>query len=226
MNKIYVFSGLGVDRRVFDKIDFGDLDITHVEWIRPEPDEALAHYAKRISENKIMPHSVLIGLSFGGMLSVEIAKLIPVEKIILIASAKEKNELPRGFLMKCLLRLRRFIPERSLTRPNRIAYWFFGVKEKNEKQLLQDILKDTDPQFFKWAINEIINWDNETIPANSIHIHGNKDRIIPITNVKADYIIENGGHFMTVNKPEEIGGIIKTILHKKSKQIHTYRQMA
>ncbi|MGN7784629.1 hypothetical protein ACTJIJ_08885 [Niabella sp. 22666] len=121
MSKIYVFSGLGVDRRVFNNIDFGDLDIAHVEWIDPEPEEPLVHYAQRIAANRIIPHSTLIGLSFGGMLSVEIAKLIPVDKIILIASAKTKNELPRGFLMKLLLRLRKFIPDRKLTSPNAIA---------------------------------------------------------------------------------------------------------
>ena len=214
MRKIYVFSGLGVDRRVFNNIDFGDLDITHVEWIKPQPNEPLVHYARRIAVNKIAPASTLIGLSFGGMLSVEIAKLIPVEKIVLIASAKTKNELPRGFLMKCLLRLRKFIPERKLTRPNAIADWFFGAKTVEEKRLLRYILKDTDPDFFKWAINEIIHWENEMIPVNSIHIHGNKDRIIPVKNVKADYVIEGGGHFMTVNKADKIGHIIRSVLEK------------
>ncbi|MGE9311840.1 alpha/beta fold hydrolase [Niabella sp. CJ426] len=212
MNKIYVFSGLGVDQRVFKNIDFYGLDINHIEWIKPEPNEPLTHYAKRIAENRIEPQSILMGLSFGGMLSVEISKLIPVEKIILIASAKTKNELPHGFLMKCLLKLRKLIPERKLTRPNAIADWFFGVKTKPEKQLLSDILKDTDPGFFKWAINEIINWQNVTMPVNSIHIHGNKDRILPIKNVKADYVIDGGGHFMTVSKAKEIGQIIRTLV--------------
>lgn len=212
MSKIYIFSGLGVDHRVFDHLDFGDLDITHVKWIKPEFKESLTSYAKRIAEKIVAPDPVLIGLSFGGMLSIEISKLIPVEKVILIASAKTKNELPRGFLMKCLIKLRRFIPQHGFTRPNRIAYWFFGVKAKEEKQLLRDILKDTDPAFFSWAINGIVNWQNVTLPANCIHIHGDRDRIIPIKNVKADYVIEGGGHFMTVNKAKEIEDIIKSII--------------
>lgn len=212
MSKIYVFSGLGVDRRVFNNIDFGDLDISHVEWIPPQPHESLAHYAQRIATGTVAPHSALIGLSFGGMLSVEIAKWIPINKIILIASAKTKNELPRGFIMRCLLRLRKFIPEKKLTKPNIIADWFFGAKTAFEKQLLHDILKDTDPEFFKWAIHEIINWENETMPDRCIHIHGSKDRIIPIKNVKADYVIDGGGHFMTVNRAAEIGKIIRDLL--------------
>ncbi len=113
--------------------------------------------------------------------------------------------------MKCLLKLSTFIPEGKLTSPNAVADWFFGANTASEKQLLRDILKDTDPAFFKWAINEIIHWENETMPAHSIHIHGNKDRIIPIKNVKADYVIEGGGHLMTVNKAAEVEHIIRSV---------------
>ena len=91
------------------------------------------------------------------------------------------------------------------------------VEIDSEKLLLKNILKDTDPKFFAWAINEIVNWKNETIPENIIHIHGNKDRIIPFKNVKADFVIEGGGHFMTVNKAGEIEKIIKSVIKKDSK---------
>lgn len=35
MNKIYVLSGLGIDRRVFDRIDFGDLNLEFINWKEP-----------------------------------------------------------------------------------------------------------------------------------------------------------------------------------------------
>ncbi|MGA9212228.1 MAG: alpha/beta hydrolase, partial [Kaistella sp.] len=92
-----------------------------------------------------------------------------------------------------------------------ITDWFFGIDSKAEKQLLKRILKETNPQFLGWAINEIANWENEFQPHNCIHIHGNKDRIIPIQNVQADFVIQNGGHFMNVNKSKEIERIIKQI---------------
>jgi len=44
------------------------------------------------------PDPVLIGLSFGGIMCTEIAKQIPVEKIIIISSIKHSGELP--FWMK------------------------------------------------------------------------------------------------------------------------------
>ncbi len=35
MSKIYIFSGLGVDKRVFHKIDFSNLNAVFVDWIDP-----------------------------------------------------------------------------------------------------------------------------------------------------------------------------------------------
>lgn len=216
MNKIYIFSGLGVDRRVFDNIDFGDLNVEFIDWISPLTNEAIEIYAERISRKIISENPILIGLSFGGMVAVEISKIIKTEKIILIASAKNRFELPRFNRFSGKLKLNKLIPKAIFKKQNFITNWLFGIESEAEKQLLKNILKDTDPNFFAWAINEIVNWKNETIPENLIHIHGNKDRIIPIKNVKADFVIDGGGHFMTVNRAEKMRKIIRQICQHNS----------
>ncbi|MPS71651.1 MAG: alpha/beta hydrolase [Chryseobacterium sp.] len=209
MSKIYVFSGLGVDKRVFDNINFETLDVEFIDWIEPLENESLENYALRISKKINYVNPILIGLSFGGMLAVEISKIIKVEKLILIASAKNKFELPLIYRIFGKLNLIKLIPKKIFKQQNSITNWLFGIESDSEKQLLKDILQDTDLDFFSWAINEIANWKNETYPENCFHIHGNRDRIIPIKNIKADVMIENGGHFMTVNKAKEIENIIK-----------------
>ena len=211
MNKIYIFSGLGVDQRVFDKIDFGNLDVEFIDWIEPLKSETLENYAKRISLSLNQTNPILIGLSFGGMIAVEISKILQTKNIILIASAKTRNELPKIYQLAGKLKLNKLIPNSLFKKQNFITNWFFGLETKAEKQLLKRILKDTNPNFLSWAINEILNWKNEVHLNNCFHIHGNKDRIIPIQNLKADFIIEKGGHFMTVNKAEEIERLIKQI---------------
>lgn len=97
--------------------------------------------------------------------------------------------------------------------------WMFGVRSGDEKKLLRDIIKDTDPDFLRWAVNEIIKWKNQITPENALHIHGDRDKIIPVQNVKADQIVKNGGHFMTVTHSGEIGVLIKNILNNPAKQI-------
>ena len=210
MNKIYIFSGLGVDERVFDTIDFSDLDAVFVDWIDPLKNETFESYARRISKD-FEKDSILIGLSFGGMLAVEVSKIIQTKKVILIASAKNKNELPKWFLLAGKLKLNSLVPSSLLKSTNFITNWLFGAVTPAEKQLLKNIIKDTDPQFLKWAINQIVNWKNTDVPQNCIHIHGSNDRILSVKNVKADYMIKNGGHFMTVNKAKEIERIIKKL---------------
>lgn len=209
MNKIYIFSGLGVDRRVFENINFENLDIEFVDWITPLDKESLEDYAIRISKKIISPNPIIIGLSFGGILATEISKFLKVKKLILIASAKTKYELPFLYRLAGNLRLNKLLPNRVLKHQNCISNWFFGIKTESEKQLLKSILKDTSSEFLSWAIHEIVNWKNEKFPENVIHIHGSKDRIIPIKNVKIDFRIENGGHFMTVNRALEIQKLIK-----------------
>jgi len=208
MSKIYIFSGLGVDRRVFDNINFGGLDIEFIDWIDPLKNESLQNYAERISLKITAENPILIGLSFGGMVAVEISKILKTERIILIASAKNKFELPAVYRITGKLKLNKLIPKSIFKKQNFITNWIFGIESESEKQLLKSILQDTDPDFFSWAINEIVNWNNELTQKNLVHIHGNKDRIIPINNVKTDFIIESGGHFMTVNRSRIIEKII------------------
>lgn len=210
MRKIYIFSGLGVDKRVFDNIDFSGLNIAFVDWIDPLKNETFESYAYRISKD-FEENSVLIGLSFGGMLAVEVSKTIPVKKVILIASAKNKNELPKWFLLAGRLNLNSLVPSSLLKTTNFITNWLFGATTSAEKLILKNIIKDTDPTFLKWAINQIVNWKNLSVPQNYIHIHGTNDRILPSKNLKIDYKIKNGGHFMTVNKAKEIEVIIKKL---------------
>lgn len=212
MSKIYVFSGLGVDERVFNNIDFGTLDVEFIDWIQPLERENLENYALRISKKITAENPILIGLSFGGMLTVEISKIIKVEKLILIASAKNKFELPFVYRLFGRQNLVKLIPKKIFKQQNSLTNWIFGIETDSEKQLLKEILQDTELDFFSWAINEIANWKNESIPENCFHIHGNKDRIIPIKNVKTDFVIENGGHFMTVNKAKEIQDIILNLI--------------
>lgn len=95
--KYYVFSGLGADERVFKNLSFGEAEVEHIHWIPPLTTETLAQYAQRIAQRITTPHPVLVGLSFGGMVAVEIAKILPVEKVILISSAKTRDELPPSY---------------------------------------------------------------------------------------------------------------------------------
>ena len=211
-NKLYVFSGLGADERVFTHIDFGAYKPVFIRWITPLHQEKIEDYATRISTQITTVRPILIGLSFGGIIAIEIAKQIPVAQIILIASVKTKTELPPYFMAGKGFMLHKFIPASILKQANFITYWFFGIKTAADKKLLKNILYDTDPGFLKWGIDKIAHWKNSAIPANIIHIHGTNDKIFPLKYINYDYKVIDGGHFMAINKAERISELIKIIL--------------
>ncbi|GEM63300.1 hypothetical protein SF1_12820 [Sphingobacterium faecium NBRC 15299] len=213
---IYILSGLGVDRRVFSRINFEGLPIEYLDWMYPVAQESMASYAKRLSLKITAKDPILIGLSFGGMMAIEIAKIIKVQKIVLLASAKGTEEIPILYRIIGGLKLNHILPNALLKKHNILLDYFFGITLKQDKLMLKQILRDTDPQFLVWAIDKILNWKNEIISADLIHIHGSKDRIIPIKNITPSYVIEHGGHFMTMTHAKDIELLLRKLLIKHS----------
>lgn len=209
---IYVFSGLGADERAFQKLDFAGADVCFIRWISPRANESLPAYAKRLLPQVESPSPILLGLSFGGMLAQEVAKLIPVQRIILLASAKSEKEIPPYFRLLGTLGLHRLLPSRWIKKPSKLNYWLFGAETAEDRHLLDQILQDTDASFLHWALPAIAQWKNTTAADNLIHIHGSRDRILPIRFVAYDLCLEGAGHFMTLNRPQEISELMRPYL--------------
>lgn len=209
MKDIYIFSGLGADKRVFKYMDFSGFNTTFIEWVRPNKNESIHDYAKRLTQQITTSRPTLIGISFGGIMATEVAKLIPTEKIILIASAQTKHEIPFYYRLAGQLKIHKLLPAGILKNSNFLSNWFFGTKTKLDKELLKEILKDTDTEFLKWAIDRIVTWQNTTSHNNVKHIHGTNDKVLPIRNVNVDLQVFNGGHFMTVNKADELSKLVR-----------------
>ena len=103
MKTIYCISGLGADERAFSKLHVDGYEIRCIPWLTPEPGENIDAYAARMRAGIIEEKPILCGLSFGGMMSIEISKQMPVDKLILISSIKSIKELPR-WMRTCLRR--------------------------------------------------------------------------------------------------------------------------
>ena len=206
---LYLFSGLGADKRIFQKLDLSGYSVNYIEWKLPLEDETIEHYASRLLSQITVPKPTLIGLSFGGIMAIEVAKLIETEKVILISSIKSGNEVPFYYRWMAHAGIHKHIPSNFFKNTNFITNWLFGTISPFDKQLLKQILSNTDPVFFRWALDQIIQWKNQTLPKNLVHIHGTGDRILPIRFRGYDILVKNGGHFMTLNRSDEINRILR-----------------
>jgi esterase/lipase len=209
MKDLYIFSGLGADERVFKLMDFNGFNPVFMKWENPISGETMESYAKRISTNITTPKPNILGLSFGGLMAIEVAKQMETDKIVLIASAKTRSEIPFYYRTIGLLGLHKLLPTSVQKQSNFITNWLFGAKSDSDKKLLKQILKDTDPIFLRWAVDKVVSWKNEIVLHNIFHIHGTSDKILPLKFVDCDIEIKNGGHLMTMDKAAEISKIIK-----------------
>ena len=211
---IYCISGLGADKRVFDKLQFKGYQPVHISWLAPNKQEKLADYAKRLAAEIKEDEPIVIGLSFGGIVAVEIAKHIAAEKVILISSVKSSQETPWYFKMFRWLPIHLLIPFKSLLwAVYWLINWFFSLENQAEKKLLKAILVDTDAQFLKWALNQVVYWRSQEIPDRIFHLHGTGDRIFPLRFIQPDLTVEGGGHFMIMNRAELVSQIIDRIIN-------------
>src|ERR1044071_3731439 len=92
---IYCISGLGADEKIFAKLQLEGYELKHIPWLIPERTETIDAYARRMAASIKEDDPILIGVSFGGMIAIEIARQRPVQKLILISSIKCVAELPR-----------------------------------------------------------------------------------------------------------------------------------
>jgi esterase/lipase len=213
MKQIYCISGLGADERIFFKLKIPGVQFKYLQWIAPEENESIQAYSKRMGQQIDDENPVLMGVSFGGMMAIEIGKHISAQKIILLSSIKSRKELPRWMKICGQLKLNKLAPAR---RPFKwMASFennFLGTKSIEEEKLANDFRQTIDPHYLKWAIDKVINWQNEMQLSSLYHIHGTNDKTFPIKNIKPTHIINDGGHFMVMNRAEEISRVIGDIL--------------
>jgi len=215
--ELYIFSGLGADERVFQRLDFGVHKTTFIKWIPPSENETIEQYSTRLLDQITATKPILIGLSFGGIIAIEVAKQIDSEKIVLIASAKTRNEIPFYLRFIGKLGIHNIIPTKLLKSSNFITHWFFRTNSSFDKEILKQILIDTDPTFLRWAIDKTLKWTNKALLKNVFHIHGDRDRILPSVFVNCDAKVKNGGHLMTLTESDAMNAALRVLLGTEEK---------
>lgn len=234
MPTVYCISGLGADHHIFDGLDVPGVRWVHLSWLMPEGDETLEAYARRMSAGVIdASHGpapagyasgapgagpaaeaapVLLGVSFGGMMAIEIAKLFPAATVILVSSIRHWRQLPLPIKMTAHLGLGKWTPPANLRLLAPIQDYFLGVETQADSRLVREYRGNVDPHYLQWAIRHITSWQNVWQPASLYHIHGSKDHIFPLNLVEPTHIVEGGGHLMIHNRGAEISKILISIL--------------
>lgn len=210
--KAYFISGLGADSKAFYKLRLpSGYEPVYLDWMTPRPGETLKEYAVRFSDLIRENDFILIGLSFGGMIASEIARLKRPRKLILLSSISVSDEMPWYFRVAGKMGVQKAVPV-SVYKNITVLNLFMGSANRTDRTMLLSFVKQTDPSFIRWAVSAILGWNQRERLNDIVHIHGNKDRLLPVRFTKASHTIKDGRHLMVLSKAKEINGILQDVL--------------
>jgi hypothetical protein len=185
------------------------VSIVHLDWILPQKNETIRSYAQRLAEpiDRSRPFC-LVGLSFGGMIAVEMAKFLSPQQVFIISSTPVFHGIPILYRRLGATGIHKMFPFRLLRQVRPLVFWLFRAKSETEKQLVRSIILEADPQFMQWAITTILNWKNEVIPENLYHVHGTEDRILPLAKPVPHVALKGAGHLMVFTHGTKVAALI------------------
>jgi esterase/lipase len=205
--KIYLIPGLGADGRMYTPQLKVLKNTVVLEHQKPKPGETLIQYAHRLTE-KIDTSGpfTLIGTSLGGILAIEMSRIIRPDRVVIISSVKHRGEMPLWIRAMKYLRLHRLVT-------GEVFVWFsksnlkrlVTKRDTDVTRLLVDMHRDADTDFVTWAINEVVNWQGKPDHRpDVIHLHGTRDILFPSYKIKQATFIKGGSHVMVLTQSQAV----------------------
>ena len=200
---VYFMPGMSANSLIFERIKLPQGFVSHfLEWIPPKKDEKIANYSKRLSRLIVHENPILIGVSFGGLIVQELSKIINTRKVFIISSIKTNKESSVSMKFAKKTKSYKLLPVSWLDDFENLITFVFGPRIKRRVDLYRKYLSVRDKKYLEWSISTIINWKQEKPINNVVHIHGTRDLIFPIINLKNYIPLEKGDHAIILKRAD------------------------
>lgn len=211
---LFVLSGIGGDERLFDA-QRAVRDIRPIRWVLPaDPREPLTEYAARLAHQLSIREPFDVGgSSFGGMIALELARHLSPRHVFLFGSCRSSDSVAP--LLHALRSFAAISPDRLLHPPRMlrplVARWF-GATSPAHVDLFAQMLAATPPAFIRWASRAVFSWPGVAeLPMPIYHVHGDRDRLIPVHRVKPDRVIVGAGHLLNLTHADAVNDFIARV---------------
>ena len=211
---VYFMPGMAANSAIFKNISLPEEHFEQhlLDWFVPNKGMTLTEYAKKMCENVRYENVVLVGVSFGGLLVQEMAKCIPVKKVIIISSVKHKDELPKRLIFAKYTKIHKLLPTGLVNNLELLSKYAFGETVNKRLELYEQYLSIRDKYYLDWAIDQIVNWEQTQPEDKLVHIHGEKDAVFPIHHIKNCLSVPNGTHTMIIHRYKWFNERLPTII--------------
>jgi pimeloyl-ACP methyl ester carboxylesterase len=200
--------GLNGDHRVFSQQSLAFPDALIVAWIAPRADEGLQQYAARLARSlDLSGPCVVAGVSFGGIVALEMARYLDARMCILIASSRDPQGLP--YILRLLRPVAARVPLPLVT-GSVIAGWATACAALPDVRRRIRRLSPEQKTFQRWALRALLTWHPTTPAACSIlQVHGDRDNRFPDGASRAERVVHGAGHLVTLTHGDEVNQILQ-----------------
>lgn len=205
---IYFIGGVATDHRLFSH------QLTHIPGAIylpfPVPDEGdtMADYVLKFLPliDATKPFK-LVAHSMGGIMAVELLKHIKPERVVLLSTVKCRDEMPWRLRQLKHSRLHKLLSGRGFVAGVKFGSLFLPEINKvpQLRKLVIEMTLNNTPAFLTWCVNAIVNWEGKKdYSSDIVHIHGTRDAMFPIKNIRNAIKVEGGTHNMLLSNPEDV----------------------
>ena len=206
---VYLLPGMAGGDRIFDRLGPLLPNARAINWIDPRSDESLAKYAVRIAAEVTEADCFIAGVSFGGVVALEVSRIVQPRGCFLISS--NPNQLPPW------LRIWRIFAgsdcQRTLNGIGRVAS-IIPRKSRTRSTGRITKLAGAAGGWQRWATSAVLGWrpDCRVADVSIIQIHGDADATFPIRYVTPDIIIPTGGHVLPLTHPNAVADAMLSVM--------------
>jgi pimeloyl-ACP methyl ester carboxylesterase len=204
--KTIILPGMGANSNMYPKEKYNKLqDVIFANWPKYDGELSVEEVAKKVIDiHQINNEMVAGGSSLGGMVAIEIAKIVGITKVILIGSATNSDYI--NPLLQKLSGLAEITPVK-------IIQVLTGKVNQYASNEPLSMFEESDSNFIKAMCKALFKWEGlGKFNCDVCQIHGEKDLVIfpPKNNVK---IILGGGHLISITHAEEVANFINKNKH-------------
>lgn len=209
---IIFMPGLNGDARVFaPQLDrFPSLIVAR--WEPPLQSDSLAAYAARLARSLDPNGPCLVGgVSFGGIVALEMARNLDARACLLIASSRDVEGLPAAIRL-----LRPVAAVASAASLNCAIHRGGSVAASSSRRLRRRIvrLSPEELRFRRWALKALLTWRPPSLSCPVLQIHGECDSTFAPSRSRADVVVPNAGHLLTLTHADQVNAFICSALRR------------
>lgn len=207
----YLIPGMGANRRLYENYRLPG-KIHYLEWEYVAGAETLTDYAAHLAGRIETKNNIIVGSSMGGMMAVELSRIIKPALTVLISAPTGRHQFPRSLKILDRIGLHRAMGPNTLCKLTKLCDTFMGFKTEEQRSMFYEMMQSNGPDFLHYSVKAVLGWNNLDLPEGSfVQIIGDRDRLFDCRKIPGSIVLKGSGHFSTYERSEEICSIIRDL---------------